>query len=69
VLYLDSLKMVGYNLPADHIPRIGLFDLSLLKKMINADQDNNICCSNSQMSDNASKTVCTFKVHLSGLID
>jgi hypothetical protein len=49
--------MVGYSLPPEPIPRISLFDLGLLNKMISADQGNNIIYSHSEMSDSASKTV------------
>jgi hypothetical protein len=39
------------------IPRISLFDLGLLNKMISANQCNNISYSHSEMSDSASKMV------------
>lgn len=42
VLYLDNLKLSGFILPPDKLPRVSLFDLVLLEKMINADQENNI---------------------------
>jgi hypothetical protein len=50
--------MVGYSLPAEHVPRIGLFDLGLLNKMIGANQGNTISYSHTENSDNSLKTVC-----------
>lgn len=52
VLYLDSLNLAGFSIPPDRYPRIALFDLVLLKKMINADQENNISYCNSDTSGN-----------------
>lgn len=54
VLYLDSLNMSAFALPQDKFPRISLFDLVLLKRMINADQENNISYCNSDTSGNGS---------------
>jgi hypothetical protein len=50
VLYLDSLDISTFALPPDKLPRISLFDLVLLKRMINADQENNISYCNSDSS-------------------
>ncbi|XP_047050266.1 uncharacterized protein LOC124655407 [Lolium rigidum] len=64
VLYLDSLDICKFSLPRDKLPRIALFDVVILKRMINADQENNISYCNTDTSGasaindtNSSKTL------------